>query len=95
MAAANVRRVYVLACFAYFLRFTAAAAFAPYVFMWLEHHGHGNYTRSVLGTLSKIAGFISPMLWGALADWSSRHRLVFTVGTTLNALAVASLTLFP
>ena len=89
------RRVVILACCAFFLRFVALGAFAPYVFFWLEHNGHDTYSRSVLGTISRLPSFVAPLFWGSFADWSGRHRLVYFVGTVLNACGVALLTLFP
>jgi predicted MFS family arabinose efflux permease len=93
--AVSQRHVIVLACVAFFVRFAAVAAFSPYIFMWLEHGGHGTYSRSIIGSLYKTAGFVAPTLWGALADWSARHRLVFAIGTTLNACFVGLLTILP
>ena len=92
---ASQRRVIVLACVAFFLRFTALAAFVPYVFFWLEHNGHDTYARSFLGTLYKAIAFIVPMVWGGIADWSGQHLLACTISTVGNAAAVGLLTLFP
>ena len=40
MSLIGSRRVVLLACAAFFVRFTAQAAFGPYVFLWLEQNGH-------------------------------------------------------
>ncbi|KAL1511411.1 hypothetical protein AB1Y20_006211 [Prymnesium parvum] len=95
MAPAMPRRIFLLACAAFFLRFAALAAFAPYIFLWLERNGHDTYARSFLGALHKTVSLAAPLAWGAAADWSRRHRLAFLAASSVNALAVALLVVHP
>ena len=87
--------VTLLACIAFFLRFTALAAFSPYLFLWLEDNGYSNRTRSYLGVLFSCTKMIAPMLWGSVADWGRCHRLLFIVLSIANGLAVFALTFYP
>ena len=90
------QRYYIVVSSAVFaLRFLALAAFAPYIFLWLESNGFNTHSRGVLGALSGLARFFSPMVVGALADWSGRRKLIFVAGMLGNAAATAALPLVP
>ena len=90
------QRYYIVVASAVFaLRFLAMAAFAPYTFLWLESNGFNTHSRGVLGALSGLARFFSPMAVGALADWSGRRKLIFVVGMLGNAVATAALPFAP
>jgi hypothetical protein len=90
------QRYYIVVASAVFtLRLLAMAAFAPYLFLWLESNGFDTHSRGVLGALSGLARFFSPMAVGALADWSGRRKLIFVAGTLGNAAAIAALPLVP
>ena len=90
------QRYYIVVASAVFaLRFLAMAAFAPYIFLWLESNGFNTHSRGVLGALSGLARFFSPMAVGALADWSGRRKLIFVVGMLGNAVATAALPFAP
>ena len=90
------QRYYIVVASAVFaLRFLAMAAFAPYIFLWLESNGFNTHSRGVLGALSGLARFFSPMAVGALADWSGRRKLIFVAGMLGNAVATAALPLVP
>ena len=88
-------RVICCACVAFFLRFTALGAIAPYVFLWLSHGGHSTATIGILGALYRAVGTITPALIGGLADAHKRHREYLLIASVLNACTVASLTLWP
>ena len=90
------QRYYIVVSSAVFaLRFLALAAFAPYIFLWLESNGFNTHSRGVLGALSGLARFFSPMVVGALTDWSGRRKLIFVAGMLGNAAATAALPLIP
>ena len=89
------KRVTILASAAYFVRFAALGAFAPYMMLWLYDNGHSMVLVGALGSLRGAVAFVSPPLLGAAADAYRRHRLIFMVGTTVNAISVAALTLWP
>ena len=89
------RRVIACACVAFFLRFTALGACAPYIFLWLAHGGHPVATIGAIGALYRAIGTISPALIGALADAHGRHREYLIVTSFGNAAAVALITLWP
>ena len=89
------QRYYIVVSSAVFaLRFLALAAFAPYIFLWLESNGFDTHSRGVLGALSGLARFFSPVVVGALADWSGQRKLIFVAGMLGNA-ATAALPLVP
>ena len=87
--------ILLLACATFFLRFLAAATFFPYAMLWLAHNGHSTTSAAVILTLSRGFGFIAPPLLGGVADALKCHRGVFLAGSLINAVAVASLTIFP
>ena len=88
-------RVIACACIAFFLRFTALGAIAPYVFLWLSHGGHSTATIGILGAVYRAIGTITPAVIGGLADAHMRHREYLLIASLLNAVAVASLTFWP
>lgn len=99
MPAASLRTskrcIVILACCAFFLRFLALAAFAPYVALWLSQNGHTTMTYGAIYSIWRFTGMLAPMLLGALADARRCHREVFAIGACLNALAVLAMTLYP
>lgn len=88
-------RIIFLACAAFFLRFTAFGAFAPYISLWLKHSGHTTETIGGLYSLYRLCSFLSPVVVGGLADARKCHRHLFVALTIVNAAAVVCLTIFP
>ena len=62
------RRLIIISSLIFALRFLALAAFFPYIFLWLESNGFDTHERGVLGALSGLFRFVSPMAVGSLAD---------------------------
>ena len=90
------RRVLVLACVAYFVRFVSLGTFAPYVMLWLtDYGGHPVPVAGALVSLSQGIRFISPALIGGLADARRWHLPLLMAGGIINAFAVAAITLWP
>ena len=88
-------RVVLLSSAAFFLRFAALGAFAPYIALWLAHGGHSTATVGGLYSLYRLCSFGAPVLIGAIADAHQCHQYLFAVLAVGNAIAVYCLTFYP
>ena len=68
VSSAYRRRILLCACLTFFLRFVAAGAFYPYLFLWLTHNGHSAPTAATVALFGRVTGFVSPPLIGGVAD---------------------------
>ena len=72
----------------YFCFYAAAAALLPFLALYYEGLGLSGRQIGLLAGISPLVGLVAAPLWGALADISRRHKLIWTI-TIVGAITMA------
>jgi len=81
----------------YFCFYAAAAALLPFLALYYESLGLSGRQIGFLAGISPLVGLVGAPLWGALADISRRHKLIWTItiaGAIIMALVLSQVSYF-